>query len=334
MSMKKLLIIIFSLVFLAPVFSKERIKFATVAPEGSTWMNVMKDFSKEVSEKTNGNVEFKIYGGMVQGDEKDVLRKIRINQLQSGGFTGVGLGEILPEVRILESPFMFKNKEEIDYIYEKFHQRFFDGFEKQGYILLGWAEVGYVYVYTNSMVRNTEEFRGVKMWMWEGDPLAEATFKAFNINPIPLSLADVLTSLQTGLIDGVYTSPLACITLQWFTKIKYFVDVPLTNSIGAVLVSAKSFKKLSDSEQQIMLELGKKYFRKLTELSRIDNKKSTEEILKYGIQRIIVEDKSVLKDYEEIGRKAQQDLIGKLYDQELLSQIQNALVEFRAGKGK
>lgn len=332
--MKKLLIIIFSLVFLAPVFSKERIKFATVAPEGSTWMNVMKDFSKEVSEKTNGNVEFKIYGGMVQGDEKDVLRKIRINQLQSGGFTGVGLGEILPEVRILESPFMFKNKEEIDYIYEKFHQRFFDGFEKQGYILLGWAEVGYVYVYTNSMVRNTEEFRGVKMWMWEGDPLAEATFKAFNINPIPLSLADVLTSLQTGLIDGVYTSPLACITLQWFTKIKYFVDVPLTNSIGAVLVSAKSFKKLSDSEQQIMLELGKKYFRKLTELSRIDNKKSTEEILKYGIQRIIVEDKSVLKDYEEIGRKAQQDLIGKLYDQELLSQIQNALVEFRAGKGK
>ncbi|MBN2423705.1 MAG: TRAP transporter substrate-binding protein DctP [Calditrichaceae bacterium] len=334
MSMKKLLIIIFSLVFLAPVFSKERIKFATVAPEGSTWMNVMKDFSKEVSEKTNGNVEFKIYGGMVQGDEKDVLRKIRINQLQSGGFTGVGLGEILPEVRILESPFMFKNKEEIDYIYEKFHQRFFDGFEKQGYILLGWAEVGYVYVYTNSMVRNTEEFRGVKMWMWEGDPLAEATFKAFNINPIPLSLADVLTSLQTGLIDRVYTSPLACITLQWFTKIKYFVDVPLTNSIGAVLVSAKSFKKLSDSEQQIMLELGKKYFRKLTELSRIDNKKSTEEILKYGIQRIIVEDKSVLKDYEEIGRKAQQDLIGKLYDQELLSQIQNALVEFRAGKGK
>ena len=332
--MKKLLIIVFSLALIAPVFGKERIKFATVAPEGSTWMNVMKDFSKEVSEKTNGNVEFKIYGGMVQGDEKDVLRKIRINQLQSGGFTGVGLGEILPEVRILESPFMFKSKEEIDYIYEKFYQRFFDGFEKQGYILLGWAEVGYVYVYTNSPVRNTEEFRGVKMWMWEGDPLAEATFKAFNINPIPLSLADVLTSLQTGLIDGVYTSPLACITLQWFTKIKYFVDVPLTNSIGAVLVSAKSFKKLSDSEQQIMLELGKKYFRKLTELSRIDNKKSTEEILKYGIQRIAVEDKSVLKDYEEIGRKARQDLVGKLYDQELLSQIQNALVEFRAGKGK
>jgi TRAP-type C4-dicarboxylate transport system substrate-binding protein len=332
--MKKLLLIIFSLLFIASVFGKNRIKFATVAPEGSTWMNIMKEFGKEVEEKTGGEVEFKIYGGMVQGDEKDVLRKIRINQLQSGGFTGVGLGEILPEVRILESPFLFKNHEEVDYISEKFFQRFADGFEKKGYVLLGWAEVGYVYVYTNSMVNTTDEFKGVKMWMWEGDPLAEATFKAFEINPIPLSLADVLTSLQTGLIDGVYTSPLGCVSLQWFTKIKYFVDVPLTNSIGAVLISAKSFRKLSTEEQTVVKKLAKKHFRKLTEVSRIDNEKSTEEILKYGIKKITVDDPKILDDYERIGNKARQDLIGKLYDQDLLNQIESSLAEFRAKQVK
>ena len=332
--MKQLTIILFSLLLITSAFSKNRIKFATVAPEGSTWMNIMKEFSKEVADKTGGNVEFKIYGGMVQGDEKDVLRKIRINQLQSGGFTGVGMGEILPEVRILESPFLFKNHEEVDYVSEKFFDRFAKGFEKKGYILLGWTEVGFVYVYTNTPVNNAAEFKGVKMWMWEGDPLAEETFKAFGISPIPLSLADVLTSLQTGLIDGVYISPLACISMQWFTKIKYVVDVPLTNSIGAVLVSKRAFKKLSSDEQQVVLDLGKKHFRKLTETSRVDNEKSIEEMLKYGVQKIPVNDPAVLKSYEKIGKKARQKLVGKLYDQGLLDQIEAALAEFRAGQGK
>ncbi len=332
--MKQLTIIIFLLLMISSAFAKNRIKFATVAPEGSTWMNIMKEFSKEVADKTGGEVEFKIYGGMVQGDEKDVLRKIRINQLQSGGFTGVGMGEILPEVRILESPFLFKNHEEIDYVSDKFFQRFSDGFRKKGYVLLGWTEVGFVYVYTNKAVKQEQDFKGVKMWMWEGDPLAEATFKAFGISPIPLSLADVLTSLQTGLIDGVYISPLACVSLQWFTKVKYMLDVPLTNSIGAVLMSVKSFKKLDEDHQQVVLDLGKNYFRQLTETSRVDNEKSTEEILKYGIQKVTVDDPAILQSYEKIGKKARQDLVGKLYDQDLLDQIESALAEFRAKKDK
>jgi TRAP-type C4-dicarboxylate transport system substrate-binding protein len=327
-----MLILVLALTCFLYVSAGERIKFATVATEGSTWMNIMKEFSEEVLAKTNNQVEFKIYGGMVQGDEKDVLRKIRINQLQSGGFTGVGLGEILPEVRILESPFLVKNYQEIDHITEKFSQRFADGFRKNGYVLLGWAEVGYVYIYTNKPVKTKENFKGVKMWMWEGDPLAEETFKAFGINPIPLSLADVLTSLQTGLIDGVYTPPLGCLVLQWFTKVKYFVDMPLTNSIGGVLISVKSFEKLSTEQQGILLELGKKYFRRLTELSRQDNEKSIIEIEKQGIKKIKIDDPAVLKSFNEIGAQARQSLAGKLYSKELLTEVEKALQDFRSKK--
>jgi TRAP-type C4-dicarboxylate transport system substrate-binding protein len=201
------------------VFGQTKIRFATVAPEGSTWMKVMREYANAVEDATNNEIEFKIYPGQVAGDEKDVLRKIRIGQLDSGGFTGVGLGEILPEVRIMDSPFLFRSYEEVDFVAEHFYNYFSKKFEEKGFILLGWAEVGFVYVFTNKPINALEDMNGVKMWMWEGDPIAEATFRAFNISPIPLSITDVLTSLQTNLINGVYISPYACTVVQWHTKV-------------------------------------------------------------------------------------------------------------------
>jgi len=326
--MKKLLLVLFLLTQL--LFAQSvKIKFATLAPEGSTWLKVMKEFSADLLKSTHGQVKFKIYAGGIQGDEKDVLRKIRINQLQSAGFTGVGLGAILPEVRILDAPFLFRNKKEVDFIANTFFDRFAQKFEEKGYTLLGWAEVGFVYIYTNREVHNVTDFKGVKMWMWEGDPLAEATFRAFDISPIPLSITDVMTSLQTGLIDGVYTSPLACVGLQWFTKVKYVLDVPMANSNGAVLLSKRMFKKLSPEQLAIIKEKGKTYFDKLTRLSRRDNTIAMETMLTKGIRKIEISDPAFLNQYYETGKQARRNLVGKLYSAELLNQVESALETFR-----
>ena len=327
-----LLLIIFILNTLVSA-QQVKIKFATLAPDGSTWMNVMKDFSEDLLKATDGQVKFKIYPGGVQGDERDVIRKIRINQLHSAGFTGVGLGEILPEVRILDAPFLFRNHDEVDYISNKFFDRFAQKFEQKGYVLLGWAEVGFVYIYSNKPARTVPDFKGVKMWMWEGDPLAEATFRAYDISPIPLSITDVMTSLQTGLIDGVYTAPLACVALQWFTKLNYALDVPLANSNGAVLISKRMFAKLSATQQQILKEKAKTYFDKLTQMSRQDNKTSTQKMIENGMQLSQVNDPAQIEEFYEVGRQARRALVGKLYDADLLDSVESALAEFRT-KGK
>ncbi len=306
------------------------IKFATLAPDGSTWMKLMREFAQTIKQETNGEVRFKIYAGGTQGDEKDVLRKIRINQLQGAGFTGVGMGAILPEVRILDTPYLFRNKQEVDYIINKFNDYFADHFEKKGFVLIGWAEVGYVYIFTNEVVKNLDDFKHLKVWMWEGDPVAEATFKAFGVTPIPLSITDVLTSLQTGLINTVYTSPLACIVLQWFTKIKYVSDLPLTNSMGAVLISRRTFNKIKPEYQALVKQKGYEYFRKLTELSRKDNAASLQKMEESGIQTLHLKTPENLEKFQQVGDKAREALVGKLFSQELVEQIQNALKEFRA----
>jgi TRAP-type transport system periplasmic protein len=312
------------------VFAQDvTIKFATLAPDGSTWMNLMEEFSSALKEKSGGSIKFKIYPGGIQGDEKDVIRKIRINQLQSAGFTGVGMGEIFPEVRILDTPFLFKTKEEVDHIGNKFFGRFADGFEKNGYVLLGWAEVGWVYIYSNKPVNAREDMKGVKMWMWEGDPISKATFDAFDVNPIPLSITDVLTSLQTGLIGGVYCSPLACVALQWHTKVSYVLNVPLANSNGAVLISKKMFNKLSEDQQKILKEESKKYFTKLTQLSRLDNEKAKKTMFDYGMKKTEISNPVLYAEFEARGKTARNALVGKLYDQQLLDDVENALKEFR-----
>jgi len=307
-----------------------KIKFATLAPEGSTWMKVMKEFDRAVRQQSNGRLGFKIYAGGILGDEKDVLRKIRLGQLHAAGFTGVGMGEILPEVRILDCPFLFRSYDEIDYINTKFYQRFARGFEKKGYVLLSWAEVGFVYVFSKSPIRSIEDMRKIKMWIWEGDPVAEATFKAFDLHPFPLSVIDVMPALQANMIDGVYTSPLAAIALQWFTKVKYMMELPLANSAGAVLISKRKYDQLSPDLQKILSENARHYMAKLITLSRKDNAKAIETLKKSGINIVPISNKKTMLQYEEIGKKARRLLVGKLFSQQLLTEVETALAEYRA----
>ena len=315
------------------IFAETKIKFATVAPEGSTWMNVMSEYAEAVKDATKGEVSFKIYAGGVAGDEQIVLRKIRVGQLHSAGFTGVGLGEILPEVRILDSPFLFRSDEEVDLISSNLFDYFAKKFEEKGFVLLGWAEVGFVYVFTNQPVTSLKDMSGVKMWMWEGDPIAEATFRSVNVSPIPLSIADVLTSLQTNLINGIYVSPLACTALQWHTKVKYMLQLPLANSNGAVLLSVKQFEKLSQEQQKILKDLSKQYLGKLTQMSRQDNQKSLDLIEKSGIKFTQINNAAETAQFYETGKKTRQSLVGKLYDAELLNRVESLLADFRKNKG-
>jgi TRAP-type C4-dicarboxylate transport system substrate-binding protein len=308
------------------------IKFATIAPEGSTWMNVMKEYDAAVRKESGGRIGFKIYAGGVQGDEKSVLRKIRVNQLQSGGFTGVGMGEIAPKVRILDSPFLVRSEDEIDLLYKDFGREFEQAFEDGGYVLLGWAEVGFVHVFTSTPIRKGEDLRGIKMWTWEGDPIAETAFKTLGVNPIPLSVVDVMTSLQTGLIDAFYTTPYAAIALQWYARVKYMVDVPLADASGSVLISKKYYDQLPKDLQEILLRNGRLYISKLTQLSRKDNKSAVEELKKHGITILTANDKDV-QEYIQVGNRSRRTLIGKLYTEDLLNRVEKTLSDYRKTHG-
>ena len=306
------------------------IKFATLAPEGTTWMNVMREYDAAVRKESGGRMGFKMYSGGVQGEDKDMLRKIRLGQLQSAGLTGFGLGEITPRLRILDSPFLFENYDEVDHLYATLDDEFNKALRENNFVLLGWAEVGFVYIFTNTPVRVPSDMSGVKMWMWEGDAIAEATFRAFGVKPIPLSVIDVLTSLQTGLINGAYTSPLAAIALQWNTRVRYMLNVPLADASGAVVIARQTFDALPSDLQEILIRLGRKYMGELTKKSRDENAAAIQTLKKHGVQIIEVTSAKTLDEYQAAGKKARQSLVGKLYDQNFLDRVEKVVDDYRA----
>jgi TRAP-type C4-dicarboxylate transport system substrate-binding protein len=304
------------------------IKFATVAPEGTSWMNVMREYDAAVRAESGGRIGFKMYTSNIQGDEKTVIRKIGVGQLHAAGFTGVGLGEIAPKARILDTPYLIRSHEEADNLLQVFDQELQQAIEAGGYILLGWAEVGFVYVFSNSPINKVDDIKQLKMWVWDGDPVAETSFKALDVKPIPLSFDNVRTSLQTGLVNAFYTTPYAAIALQWYTQAKYLVDYPLTCSAGAVLISKKYFDKLPGDLQEILVRNGRIYMKKLTEVGRKDNENALAELKKRGII-FTKADKEGIKEYIAAGLRARKMLVGKMYDEDFMKRVEKAAEDFR-----
>jgi TRAP-type transport system periplasmic protein len=303
-----------------PATAEKRIKIATLAPDGTTWMKLMNEMAKEVDKQTGGEVKLKFYSGGVMGDEGDVIRKMKFGQVHGGGFTGRGLGEINPAERVLELPSLFETSAEVDCVLGKVTGALDAGFAAKDFVNLGWAETGFVYVFTNKPIRTAADMKGVKMWMWEGDPLAEALFKANGLVPVPLDLPNVLTSMQTGLIDGVYSSPYAMVAMQWHTRVKYMSASKLTWASGALLVSKKEFDKLSTAEQDIVRKVAGEYLRKLTVSTRKENDDAMAVLKKAGIQIVEMNAGEAAK-VEAASKKVYDQLVGKLYPKTLLVDV-------------
>lgn len=307
------------------------IRFATLAPEGSAWMETMHALDNDLREASGGEVGFKFYPNMSMGSEEDVIRKIRLGQINGAGFTGFGLGKILPEVRILELPYIFNNANELDFVTSNLTPYFEEKLIERGFVLLGWADVGWVYFFSQKPVAEPKDLKDLKVWMWEGDPLAEAFFIELGKSPIPLSITDVHMSLQTGLINSVYCSPLAALVLQWFTKVKYVSDIPFTNAIGAVLIDKKTFDKLKIEQQQMLLDISRQHLRSLVIQSRKDNQEAYGYLLQEGLSQT----KSTQAQRDEmhvIGNAVYKRLVDDLYSNELLVRLRELLTEYRSNR--
>jgi TRAP-type C4-dicarboxylate transport system substrate-binding protein len=262
------------------------LKFATLAPEGTSWMNVIGDWAREVETRSKGRLKFRMYPGGVSGDEPDVLRKIRFGQLHGGAFTGHAIGEVFAPARVLEVPFLFEDTDEQEYVRRKLMPSIEAGVAKNGFLLAGWMEVGWIYMLSSQPVRTIADLRTRRVWLWQNDALGTAFFEASRVPPVPLSVMDVYTSLSTGLVDTVYCPPLACIALQWFSKTRYISDQAIANGIGMLLVSRKFADSLPPDLRKLLEETGRTAGERLLKETRLDNQRSIDVLQKQGIELV------------------------------------------------
>jgi TRAP-type C4-dicarboxylate transport system substrate-binding protein len=311
-----------------------QIKIATISPEGSIWMEKMHEGAEELARRTDNRIEIKFYPGGVMGDDKAVLRKIRIGQLQGGAFVSGSLSQFYPDNQIYSLPLFFRSFKEIDYVRGYLDQKIIDGFEKGGFVIFGIAEGGFAYVMSTVPIHSVEDMRQQKVWIPDNDSMILEAIKAFDITPIPLSIADVRAGLQTGLINTVTTPPIGALALQWHTQIKYLMDEPFLYIYGVLAVDRKAFKKISPGDQQTFREVMGEVFKVLDRRNREDNIKAVEALHKQGIE-FIKPSPEALKKWRKDASEVPNRLVkaGKL-SEEMLDSLENLLKEYRLKESK
>jgi TRAP-type transport system periplasmic protein len=316
----------------APALAVE-VKIATLAPDGSAWAKILVEGAKKIAERTAGRVTVKYYFAGSQGDERDVVRKMKLGQIDGAALTAVGLGLIKGEVRVLELPFLFKNDKELDYVRAKMAPDFERQFDEAGYVLLAWGDVGWTHLYSNAPVNTRADLNKTKMWAWTDDPIVRTFFKRLGVNGVPLGVPDVLTSLQTGTIDACYGSPLVAVALQWYTKVKFATDTPINYGIGALVLRKEVFAKLSAEDQAAVRQSGVEMNQKLMATVRKDNERAAKAMQRSGVQFVSVPTELVA-ELEREGQRVWDDLAGapgrdKLYSDELLAKVKKYVAEAR-----
>lgn len=308
------------------------LKFATLAPAGTSWTKLLDNWIKEVETKSKGRIKFKMYPGGIMGDEPDVIRKIRKGQLHGGMFTGYGIGRIYSPARVLEVPFLFKSTDESDYVRDQIMPEIEDGFKKNGFELLGWPEIGFIYFFSKHSINSFEDLEKSRIWLWQGDPLGEAFFKASNIAPVPLSIIDVYTQISAkhGSIDTVFASPFGAIALQWHSKLKYGTNIPLTNAIGGIIVSNRFYDKLPKDLKSLLKSTGEIVGNKIRQQARTENIKSLKILkdngMKFGWSQSEADFTRLIKIRDEAATHLQST---NYIPSELFSRVRNTLEDIR-----
>lgn len=314
----------------APQTLATTFKIATVAPDGSSWMNEMRAAAREIQQRTDGRVVFRFYPGGIMGNDKSVLRKIRVGQLHGGAITGGGLADILPEAQVYSLPFLFQDYAEADYVRRKMDPLLLQRLEKAGYVSFGISEGGFAYLMSGTPVAGIADLKERKVWVPEGDAISRSAFKATGISPISLPLTDVLTGLQTGLIDTVAATPTGAIALQWHTRVKYINSTPLMYIYGTLLLKRRAFNKIDEADRKVVGEVLERSFVRLNRQNRNDNNGALDALRNQGIGLVESTPEEIRRWKAVVGAEMERLIRDRLFEPEIYRQIQRHIEDYRS----
>lgn len=315
---------------LLPVTAQSQVlKIATLAPDGTGWMNEMRSAGKEIERLTNNRVKLKFYPGGIMGNEKSVMRKMRIGQLHGSAFTNSILAKIAQENQIYSMPLKFRTYEEMNYVRNKLDHVLLESLQKKGYTAYKIAGDGFAYLLSQHPVKNLADLKQEKVWIPKGDIISRTMLEQVGISPISLPLTDVLTGLQTGLFSTIGATPSFAIALQWHTKVKYLVDMPMFFSYGALVFSNNAIRKIKKADQAVMRKVISKAFDRLNKQNWENNLKAKQALKQQGI-KFIKPNAQALQEMRELADNVTHKLTKEgIFIGSMVKDVEQLLTEYR-----
>ncbi len=295
---------------------------ATIAPKGSKAMRILRAWDSTVQQKTGGKVSFRYYAGGIAGDERDVIRKMKVGQLDSTTLTSVGLGQIVRTASVLQMPGMFKSYKELAAVRTAMDAEWRKQFDASGYTLLGWFDIGFGRVFSNQAVARPSDLKKTRPWVWRDDPVFPELMRIVGANGVALALPEVFPALQTKMVDTVIATPIAALGLQWFNNVKYMTKQADIALVGATLITNQQFKSMPPDFQETLIESGRLAHQKALELVEAEERDSYAALKGRGIQE--VDTTPYRAEWDKAYGDLRKSLTGKLFTDELVQRVQKA----------
>jgi TRAP-type C4-dicarboxylate transport system substrate-binding protein len=277
----------------------KQIKLGTIVPAGSVWDKELRSLAAEVQKRTEGRVAMRIYPGGVAGDDPDIVRKMRLGQLQAATLTVDGLTELDDGFEVFSVPRFFGSFEELFHVAHELQPLLSQRLDKEGFVFLGWGYGGWVYLFSKEPVYTPADVKKLKLFVWAGDNRMVQWWKNNGFHPVPLASTDMMTGLQTGMIEALPAPPLAAVALQWYRQAPNMLELPFGQMIGATVISKKSWQQLTPADQAALRELAKQMQTRLEQAIPGQDRQSVEEMKRRGLTVTKPKDAAQMKLWED-----------------------------------
>src|SRR5438034_8280854 len=259
------------------------VKLGTSAPEGSSWDQIFKEMGENWKQATGGAMVLRIYPGGVLGDEPDLVRKMRVGQIQAAALTAAGLSGIDASVAALQVPMMYRSYDELDYVREHLRPALEKRLLEKDFVVLNWGDAGWVMFFAREPFATPDDVRKMKLFVWAGDNDAVELWKTAGFHPVPLPATEILTGLQTGLINAFDTTPLLALSSQWFGLAPYMLDLKWAPLVGATVVTRKAWERVPAEARPFLLKTAAEAGERLRSDIRAANDQAIEAMKKRGL---------------------------------------------------
>lgn len=304
----------------APAAAARTISLATLAPPGSTWMRIFEAWNRELRRASGNTLQFRIYGGGVQGDEAEVIRKIRSGRLDAASVTAVGLGQIHRPALVFQMPGILRTYEQLDRAREALAADMDTGFTAGGFHLLGWADVGQSRIFSTAATVTPADFANRHPWVWRDDVILPQFYEVVRSHPVPLQVPEVLGAIQTNRVDTAITPPVPCVALQWCSRFTHMTDTGMTIVLGGTVMGQQQWASLTEEQRTLFTQTATQFHQLARRNLRRDEQAALRSIAEHGVTVDPVTE-AQRTEWLNIARTVRTRLVGQVADQALVDRV-------------
>jgi TRAP-type C4-dicarboxylate transport system substrate-binding protein len=306
------------------------LKMGTLAPIGSSYHKIFMGLAETWKKESGGSVEVKLYAGGKAGSEAEMVGLVMENSLQIAVLTAGGLGEIDKATRGLQAlPMAFRSLDEVDYVGERLQPMLEEILLQKGFVVLFWSDVGWVRFFSNKPVLVPDDLRKLRLFTWSGDTEQMEIVKSAGFNLVPIETADIVPSLQTGLIDAVPMPPFFALASQVDRRASYMLDLNYAPLVGACVISKKTWESLPAEQRKVLMASSRAIGKDMKIAGRRESSDAVAAMVKRGL-KVTQPTPGAIEEWRKMSEAQYPKIRGRMMPADVFDKAMESLKEFRA----